>query len=38
MAPDARPAEEFRMQSLGISEGLSQNYAEALLRDSRGYL
>lgn len=40
MAPDARPApaEEYRMQSLGISEGLSQNYAGALLRDSRGYL
>lgn len=38
MAPDARAAEEFRMQSLGISEGLSQNYAGALLRDSRGYL
>lgn len=40
MVPGAHPAraEEFRMQSLGISEGLSQNYAGALLRDSRGYL
>ncbi len=38
--PGAHPARagEYRMQSLGINEGLSQNYAGALLRDTRGYL
>lgn len=31
-------AEEYRMQSLEINEGLSQNFAGSLLRDTRGYL
>lgn len=38
--PGARPAraEDYRVQRLSINEGLSQNYAGAILRDSRGYL
>ncbi|MDE6126432.1 MAG: response regulator, partial [Muribaculaceae bacterium] len=37
--PGTCPAKaEYIMQSLSINEGLSQNYAGSMLRDSRGYL
>lgn len=31
-------ASGYHMESLSINEGLSQNYAGTILRDSRGYL
>lgn len=38
LAPTRAAADEYRMTSLSINEGLSQNFAGTLLRDTRGYL